>query len=109
MVAVSKLALSLSAAAVSLAAPTEVEKRGAPNFILDENNPLMMLRRNLTERGLLGGRSSTNYVQNYKTGGTVNFNPGTDQFSLTFNTNQDFVVGVGWQPGSTAYVAACWQ
>jgi endo-1,4-beta-xylanase len=100
MVAVSKLALGLSTAALSLAAPTTtdaaVEARGLPNFVLDENHPINLLRRNLTER------SNTNYVQNYKTGGSINFTPGTNQFSLTFNTQQDFVLGVGWNPGSTA-------
>ena len=95
MVAFSKLALGFSAVAGSFAAPTEithgVQKRGPMNFVLGPDNPLSR-------------RSNTNYKQDYTTGGSVNFSPGTNEFSVTWNTQQDFVVGVGWQPGSTACV-----
>lgn len=93
MVAFSKLAFGLSAVAGSLAAPTDlkpvVQKRGPMNFVLGPDNSLSR-------------RSNTNYEQDYTTGGSVNFSPGTNQFSVTWNTQQDFVVGVGWQPGSEA-------
>ena len=107
MVAFSTLVLGLSAIASALAAPAaelaseqlppHVERRGPQNFVLGPDHPLMIARRNasLAARG-------TNYVQNYKTGGTVNFTPSNGAFSLNFNTNDDFVVGVGWNPGSTA-------
>jgi hypothetical protein len=109
MVAISYLSLALAAFSGALAAPVEVEaepptvvldERGMPNFIFDENHPLSIARReaNLT----MMGRSNTNYNQNYKTGGTVNFTPSTNKFTLNYNVQQDFVVGVGWNPGSTA-------
>jgi endo-1,4-beta-xylanase len=107
MVAFSSILLGLAAATATLAAPaqeasaeqlSQLATRGDPNFILDDNHPLMLARRNAS----LAAR--TNYVQNYKTGGTVNFTPSNGKFSVNFNTNQDFVVGVGWNPGSTTYV-----
>lgn len=101
MVAFSQFVAGLSVIAASLAAPTEVaekkvEERGEYNFFLGPDHPLS--RRNLA------GRSNTNYNQDYTTGGTVNFTPSTNGFSLNWNTQQDFVVGVGWNPGSNLYV-----
>jgi endo-1,4-beta-xylanase len=106
MVAFTTLAVALSAVGAAVAAPEglrgyegrseQVAERGLPNFTLDYDHPFNIARRNLT------ARSNTNYVQNYHTGGTVNFNSGTNQFTLNYNVQQDFVVGVGWQPGSTA-------
>ena len=104
MVAFSRIALGLAAAAVSLAAPTaEVDERGPMNFSLGFDHPLSRRFGNFTVRSV-DPRSNTNYVQDYKTGGTVNFTPGTNDFTLNWNTEQDFVVGVGWNPGGTAYV-----
>jgi endo-1,4-beta-xylanase len=99
MVAFSTLVLGLSAIAASLAAPSlpdHVEKRGPSNFFLGPDHPLMVARRNASLE------ARTNYVQDYTTGGTVNFTPSGDSFSLNFNTNDDFVVGIGWNPGSTS-------
>jgi len=96
MVAITNVFFGLSAAAVALAAPA-IEKRGPQNFSLGPDSPLAR-RHNST----LDARSNTNYVQNYHTGGTVNFSSKTNGFSLNWNVQQDFVVGVGWQPGSSA-------
>ena len=41
------------------------------------------------------------YTQNYKTGGNVNFQPGSNGYSVTFSGAQDFVVGKGWKTGTT--------
>jgi endo-1,4-beta-xylanase len=100
MVAFSGLALGLSAIAAVFAVPMvpaeqEVEKRGDYNFWLGPDNPLSR-RGNLTER------SNTNFNQDYTTGGTVQYTPSTNGFSVNWNTQQDFVVGVGWKPGSTS-------
>ncbi|KAF7532912.1 hypothetical protein G7054_g7538 [Neopestalotiopsis clavispora] len=101
------VALSLLAAAGTLAAPTagaaevlppHVERRGPHNFFLGPDHPLMLARRNVS---VLEGRS-TNYVQDYTTGGTVDLTPSSGGFSLSFDTTEDFVVGVGWNPGSTS-------
>jgi len=96
MVAFSSLAFGLSAIAMSLAAPTEpvLDKRGPYNFVLGLDHPLSR-RSNATRR------SNTGYNQDYTTGGTVNYSPGTNEFSVSWNTQDDFVVGVGWNPGST--------
>jgi len=100
MVAISSLVV-LSALTTSLAAPPdlvarEVEKRGPFNFALGPDHPLS---RRFNES--LARRSNTNYNQDYTTGGEVSFSPGTNEFSVTWNTQDDFVVGVGWNPGSS--------
>ena len=100
MVASSTLALGLSVLTLSLAAPTSdepkpVQKRGDFNFSLGPDHPLS--RRSTT----IASRSNTNYDQDYTTGGTVDYSPGTNEFSVTWDTTDDFVVGVGWNPGST--------
>lgn len=94
MVTFSSLIVGLSAIAVSLAAPAEtsprdLQKRGPYNFALGPEHPLSR-------------RSNTNYNQDYTTGGSVSFSPETNGFSVNWNTQQDFVVGVGWNPGTTA-------
>ncbi len=102
MVALSRLAMALFALAPVLAVPTAdtpVEKRGPHNFVLGPDHPLMLARRNLT----LSRRSSTNYDQDYTTGGTVDFAPASGEFYVSWDTTDDFVVGVGWNPGSTLY------
>lgn len=104
MVAFSTIFLGLAAVTTSFAAPVadpdlppHVERRGPSNFVLTDDHPLMIARRNAS----LAAR--TNYVQDYTTGGTVDFTHSGDSFSLSFNTKEDFVVGIGWNPGSTAY------
>ncbi|PQE27384.1 glycosyl hydrolase family 11 protein [Rutstroemia sp. NJR-2017a WRK4] len=103
MVLFSTVVLALSAVATSFAAPAadplppHVERRGPHDFFLGPDHPLMIARRNASSL-----EARTNYVQNYKTGGTVNFTPSGNGFSLNFDTTDDFVVGVGWNPGSTA-------
>lgn len=100
MIYFTQLVVALAAINLAVAAPTEqteasVEKRGPHNFFMGPDHPLMLARRNesLARRG-------TNYVQNYHTGGTVDFTPENGEFSVSWNTHDDFVVGVGWNPGS---------
>ncbi|GKT49811.1 endo-1,4-beta-xylanase 1 [Colletotrichum spaethianum] len=107
MVTFSNFVLGLAAVAASLGAPAprhesdplppHVERRGPHDFFLGPDHPLMIARRKRSEN-----ETGTDYVQNYKTGGTVNFTPSKNGFSLNFNTKEDFVVGVGWKTGSTA-------
>lgn len=40
------------------------------------------------------------YNQNYKTGGSVNFSPNSNGYSVTFSGAGDFVVGKGWKKGT---------
>jgi endo-1,4-beta-xylanase len=45
---------------------------------------------------------AVNFNQDYIAGGAnVQYTPnqGAGSFSVTYNTNADFVVGLGWQPG----------
>jgi endo-1,4-beta-xylanase len=47
---------------------------------------------------------SVNYNQDYVAGGAnVQYSPnqGAGSFSISYNTNADFVVGLGWQPGDS--------
>ena len=101
MVALFHLAIALASIALAIAAPTveaPVQKRGPHNFVMGPDHPLMLARRNLTT-----SRRSTNYDQDYTTGGTVDFSPASGEFYVAWDTTDDFVVGVGWNPGSTEY------
>jgi endo-1,4-beta-xylanase len=100
MVALSHLAIALAAIAPALAAPiaeVPVQKRGPHNLVMGPDHPLMLARRNLTM-----SRRSTNYDQDY-IGGTVDFAPASGEFYVAWDTTDDFVVGVNWNPGSTLY------
>ena len=99
MVALSHLVLALSVIASSLAAPSPVQKRGPHNFVMGPDHPLIQAKRNLT----MSRRASTDYNQDYTTGGTVYFAPASGEFYVSWDTTDDFVVGVGWNPGSTEY------
>jgi endo-1,4-beta-xylanase len=103
MVALSYLGLALSTLASSFAAPTEpaetpVQKRDAYNFVMGTDHPLTLARRNSTV-----SRRTTNYNQDYTTGGSVYFAPASGEFYASWDTTDDFVIGVGWNPGSTLY------
>ena len=98
MVSFTQLVVALTAIGSAFASPIEatVEKRGPHNFVMGPDHPLMLARRNESL-----ARRSTNYNQDYTTGGTVSFSPGSGEFSVNWDTTDDFVVGVGWKPGST--------
>lgn len=87
MVAISYLAVVLSAVAGTLAAPAPVAEPGQPDFELGGAN---LARRQ-------------DYTQDYKTGGNVNFSPSSNGYNLQFSGAQDFVVGKGWSKGTTRY------
>lgn len=99
MVAFSSLFAAFTAIAGSLAVPADLVKddnvldlvsRGPSNFVIDTTNSTSLARR-----------SAINYNQDYTTGGTVNYYHSSTGFEVTWNTQDDFVVGVGWNPGST--------
>ncbi|KAL6786510.1 glycoside hydrolase family 11 protein [Trichoderma afarasin] len=98
MIGSSSLLIALTSIAGSLAIPTglgpsessvDITERGAHDFVLGSHNDI---RR----------RASINYDQNYQTGGTVNYSPSSSGFSVNWNTQDDFVVGVGWSTGSSS-------
>ncbi|KAL7928931.1 glycoside hydrolase family 11 protein [Trichoderma chlorosporum] len=98
MVGFTSLAIALSGVVGTLAVPTglgpsennvNITARGAYDFVLGAHNDV---RR----------RSNPSYDQNYQTGGTVNYSPSGTGFSVNWNTQDDFVVGVGWGTGSTS-------
>ncbi|KAL5085930.1 hypothetical protein Trisim1_009842 [Trichoderma cf. simile WF8] len=98
MIGSSSLFIALTSIAGSLAIPTglgpsessvDITERGAHDFVLGSHNDI---RR----------RASINYDQNYQTGGTVNYSPSSSGFSVNWNTQDDFVVGVGWGTGSSS-------
>ncbi len=76
-----------SPVAVEELSPAVVEERGEPDFILGEHNAV---RR----------RQATDYTQDYTTGGGVTFSTSGNSFSVSYNTNNDFVVGRGWRTGT---------
>ncbi|KUJ11480.1 putative endo-1,4-beta-xylanase 1, partial [Mollisia scopiformis] len=81
MVGFTQLFLAVSAVTGALAAP-------APYDLLDFE---------------IGGdrlAARQDYTQNYKTGGSVNFQSSTNGYSVTFSGAQDFVVGKGWSKGT---------
>ncbi|KAL7787062.1 endo beta-1,4-xylanase:ISOTYPE-2 [Trichoderma ceciliae] len=97
MVAFSSHIIALTGIAGSLAMPTglgpsessvNITERGIYDFVLGPHNDV---RR----------RANINYDQNYQTGGTVNYSPSGSGFSVNWNTQDDFVVGVGWTAGSS--------
>jgi endo-1,4-beta-xylanase len=88
------------AAPASTAAEPTLEKRGPMNFVLGPDSFNPSFRR--SNQTLARRSTNTNFNQDYTTGGTVNYTPGTNKFSVTWDTTDDFVVGVGWKPGSTA-------
>ncbi|KAK0756354.1 hypothetical protein N5P37_011006 [Trichoderma harzianum] len=98
MIGSSSLLIAITSIAGSLAIPTglgpsessvDIIERGAHDFVLGSHNDI---RR----------RASINYDQNYQTGGTVNYSPSGSGFSVNWNTQDDFVVGVGWTTGSSS-------
>lgn len=87
------LALLALASAGALALPAAPE---APYFELRSGNSSLS---NLMRRA-----EAINYNQDYiASGANVQYSPnqGAGSFSITYNTNQDFVVGLGWQPGDS--------
>lgn len=98
MATLSRLAVAFFAIAGTLASPVDLDlvernvtERGEPDFILGAHNAVRK-------------RQSPNYSQDYiASGANVQFTPNGNSFSVTFNTNQDFVVGRGWSTGDTTY------
>lgn len=100
MGALSVLLITLSSIAVSFAAPASSEAkqvdvdlaaRGPHDFILGADNALSR-------------RAAIDYDQDYTTDSTVSYSPTSTGFSVDWSNSQDFVVGVGWQTGTTRYI-----
>ncbi|KAM0445244.1 hypothetical protein ACHAPV_006815 [Trichoderma viride] len=92
MVAFSSFLAALAGIASSLAAPveernTDLIERGPHNFVLGGHNDVR--------------RSAVNYNQDYTTGGDVVYTHSSTGFAVNWSNPQDFVVGVGWQPGGS--------
>ncbi|KAB5515484.1 glycoside hydrolase family 11 protein [Coniochaeta sp. 2T2.1] len=85
MVAFTYLAIVAAAVSRTLAAPAaEPYGPDLPDFEVGSQN---LARRQ-------------DYNQNYKTGGSVNFSPTNNGYSVTFSGAGDFVVGKGWRTGT---------
>lgn len=87
MVFLTRVTFALFAALGSIAAPTidsELARR-APDFEL--GNLTSLARRQ-------------NYQEDYSTGGDVVYTHTTNSYTVKFDAADDFVVGVGWNPGS---------
>ena len=93
MVALFNLVAILSAVAGSLTSPVDpatrnLAERGPADFVLGSENAVQR-------------RQSTNYDQDYTTGGDVVYTPNGNSFTVDWDTEDDFVVGVGWSTGNT--------
>lgn len=96
MVAFSTLLAAFAAVVPSIAAPASgipverdvaLSERGPHDFVLGAENRL-------------DRRTAINYIENYTTGGTVDFSHSSTGFSVIWSDADDFVVGVGWQTGT---------
>lgn len=89
----SRLALAFVAITGALASP-----------ILTGDVDVVEASTNATESDFVLKRASNpNYTQNYIAGGAnVQFSPNGNSFGVTYNTNQDFVVGRGWSTGDSS-------
>lgn len=88
--------LSAIAVGVSAMPAPAPEPVAAPNFSLSSENPSLS---NLMRRA-----QGVNFNQNYvASGANVQYSPNqaAGSFSVSYNTQQDFVVGLGWQPGDS--------
>ncbi|KAK0652378.1 glycoside hydrolase family 11 protein [Cercophora newfieldiana] len=85
MVAFKYLTVVAATLSTTWAAPTAEADPDAPDFEIGPHN---LARRQL------------DYNQNYKTGGSVNFQPSSNGYSVTFSGAGDFVVGKGWRTGT---------
>jgi endo-1,4-beta-xylanase len=88
------LSAIIATGAFALPAASELASEAAPYFELRSGNSSLS---NLMRRA-----ENINYNQDYvASGANVQYSPnqGAGSFSVTYNTNQDFVVGLGWQPG----------
>lgn len=100
MAVLSKVFIALLSVAGSLASPIAVAEsefnstlvaRGEPDFIIA--GPRSEIHKRQT---------APNYSQDYiASGANVQFTPNGNSFSVTYNTNSDFVVGRGWSTGDT--------
>ncbi|MCJ1441274.1 MAG: hypothetical protein MMC23_001760 [Stictis urceolatum] len=99
---VSSTYLSLSAIVAAVFALPAAEPAPAPaalpNFNLETGNSSLS---NLVRRA-----RAVNFNQDYvASGANVQYTPnqGAGSFSVNYNTQQDFVVGLGWQPGDARW------
>lgn len=94
-IVVSLLAISTSLASPAIPVERNIAERDLPDFDLTGFNATSF-------REGLRRRQTANYNQDYTTGGTVDFSGSGSEFSVTWNTQDDFVVGRGWSTGTTA-------
>jgi len=85
MVALARLAIALSTIVGVFAAPTPEANVDIPNFELGSEH---LARRQ-------------DYTQNYRTGGNVNFQSKSNGYLVSFSGAADFVVGRGWNKGTS--------
>ncbi|KAI9708043.1 MAG: hypothetical protein M1820_004247 [Bogoriella megaspora] len=97
MVASSSLATLAAVVAGAFALPApEAQPIAIPNFSLEGGNSSLS---NLVRRA-----QGVNFNQDYVAGGAnVQYSPNqaAGSFSVSYNTQADFVVGLGWQPGDS--------
>ncbi|CAD6452185.1 6c63236e-7929-451c-91c7-58f1ad43d71f [Sclerotinia trifoliorum] len=89
MVAFFNLIAAFSAISASFAIPSPtLPKRSPMDFVLRRNESSLLRR------------ATPNYKQDYTTGGDVVYTPSGSSFTVDWDTQDDFVVGLGWTTGS---------
>ena len=86
---------ALVAGGLALPAP-EPAPKALPNFTLKGGN--------FSESNLMRRAEAISFNQDYvASGANVQYTPdeGAGSYSVSYNTNADFVVGLGWQPGDS--------
>ncbi|QKX60684.1 uncharacterized protein TRUGW13939_07830 [Talaromyces rugulosus] len=96
MVALSTLLVTLSTITASLAAPTSSEAKRDVDLATRGPHDFFLGADTLSRRGAI------DYDQDYTTDSTVSYSPTSTGFSVNWSNSQDFVVGVGWQTGTTS-------
>src|ERR1700726_3194738 len=90
---------------IVLCAVLQVRAWALPATGLAPEAPFFELRSgNTSLPNLMRCAEAVNYNQDYvASGANVQYSPnqGAGSFSVNYNTNQDFVVGLGWQPGDS--------
>jgi len=92
MVGFSSLFVAFIAIGASLAAPVDTLIERSPEDFFVNSRELGNLHRR------------QNYIENYTTGGTVDFSPSSTGFSVTWDTPDDFIVGKGWSVGGSSSI-----
>ena len=91
MVSIFSVAAVLSTFVVAIASPVDSSKSSVA-----ERSPIDFTLRNANAI-----QRRQDYQQDYTSGGDVVYSPDGNYFDVKWDTQDDFVCGIGWETGST--------